>query len=85
MSGRCGAYFKPAFDETSALLDYVLWLQPGLSGEEAMDVAEATGSHGLMRRGRLLMRYGLRWKTQKEYDAAVTLVLGVSHLAGTTR
>ena len=84
-SGRNGAYFKAAFDEGAGVLDFVLWLEPGLSHEEAMDVCDALGSVGLMRRGKRAVRYGVRWKTQDDYDKAVTMIPGKTHLAGTTR
>ena len=84
-SGRQGAYFKPAFDEVEGLADFVLWLEPGLSHEEALDVCDVMSSIGLLRRGKKPMRYGLRWKTQEAYDAAVKMIPGRERLEGTTR
>ena len=83
-SGKCGASFKTAYDEPTEL-EYVLWLAPGLAREEAEDVATAMGSYGFIWRGKQQRRYGLRWKTQEEYDKAVTMIPGMEHLAGSTR
>ncbi|CAK0812995.1 unnamed protein product [Prorocentrum cordatum] len=49
-SGRQGAYSKPAFDEVEGVAAFVLWLEPGLSHEEALDVCDAMSSIGLLRR-----------------------------------